>query len=63
MKDGIVSADRNLSGVGIYSVNVCSIGNEGLFTAIFVLDYCLVVLSIMMSYQGRNSKYFFFYNY
>ena len=59
MKNGVVLVNRNLLGVGNYSVNVCSIGNESLFTAIFVLDYCLVVLSIIMSYQGRNSKYFF----
>jgi len=63
MKNGIKQVSRNLKNAGIYQITVCSTGNESLLTSIFVLDYCLLILSIIMAYQGRNSKFFYLFNY
>jgi len=54
MKDGVKQINRDLKNAGIYQISVCSTGNESLLTSIFVLDYCLLFLSIIMAYQGRN---------
>ncbi|OUM58786.1 hypothetical protein PIROE2DRAFT_15868 [Piromyces sp. E2] len=36
---------------------ICSSGNDFLITAIFAIDYILLIISNIMSFKGRNSNY------
>ncbi|ORY86449.1 hypothetical protein LY90DRAFT_663100 [Neocallimastix californiae] len=52
--DGVTEKESYIKNVGSYKYNTCSIGNENILTLIFLIDYTLLVISIIMSYRGRN---------
>jgi len=54
--DGVTEKESYIKNVGSYKYNTCSIGNENILTLIFLIDYTLLVISIIMSYRGRNSN-------
>jgi len=51
---GVEERESYIKDVGSYKYNACSIGNENILTLIFLIDYTLLVISIIMSYRGRN---------
>lgn len=54
---GIVYEEASLNNIGNYYYEVCSNGNEKILYSIFLIDYILLIISIYISYQGRNSNY------
>ena len=63
-QNGVEMKKKYLKNKSIYyEYQQCSMGNEYIFSLIFFVDYILLLLSIYVAYQGRNSNFFFFYIY
>jgi len=60
IQDKIEMKVLHLKNIGSHDYKSCSVGNENLFSLIFGNDLILVLLSIVMAYRGRNSKYKYF---
>jgi len=60
---GIESESIYLENVGYYNNEICSIGNIYILNVIFVIDYILLIISIIISYRGRNSNIIFYLKY
>ncbi|ORX49001.1 hypothetical protein BCR36DRAFT_371064 [Piromyces finnis] len=54
-KNGIDKERMRLENVGIYYKDVCSTGNKYFLNSMFIIDYALLLLSIISSYKGRNN--------
>jgi len=52
--EGIVSVRDNIEKIGYFNYNSCSTGNLYILSSIFILEYALLIVSIIVSYQGRN---------
>lgn len=55
-QNGVVMKQYYIEEIGNYELGECSIGNEYILTAMFVVDFALLVISIIMAYHGRNGK-------
>ncbi|ORX69814.1 hypothetical protein BCR32DRAFT_272429 [Anaeromyces robustus] len=54
-QEGITTIDRYVNEIGFFfKENTCSIGSEYALNPMFGLDFILLMLSILMSYRGRN---------
>jgi len=53
---GLNIKHSKLFNIGYYDYSVCSYGDKNIITIIFLIDYILVLISIISAYKGRNSN-------
>ncbi|ORX41869.1 hypothetical protein BCR36DRAFT_309554, partial [Piromyces finnis] len=53
-QNGVVMKQHYLENVGNYELETCSNGNSYILSAMFIVDFGLMVISIVMAYQGRK---------
>ncbi|KAL6607703.1 hypothetical protein U3516DRAFT_15133 [Neocallimastix sp. 'constans'] len=51
---GLNIKHSKLFNIGYYDYSVCSYGDKNIITIIFLIDYILVLISIISAYKGRN---------